>query len=569
MAGGNEDNKGAEAIIKKKRKKASTVWNDFDEVEIPRVGKKVVCRYCKDKLSMGSKGGKGGSTSHLRRHSKILGIRYSNERMREIIVIAVMVHELPFNIVKDEVWMWAFQYANSKFQKISRKTLRNDCLALYEVEKKQLKTLLKTKFSHQVVEYMVITGHFMNAGWNLQKKVLSFVKVPTPQRGIDVADAIFKCLKARGIEDKVFSVCVDNASYNDSCLKNLKENLSLSRKLILNGDLFHVRCCAHILNLLVQDGLSKIKDIIQNVRKSVKYINHNDSRLKVFCDVVEQKHLKERKLIIDCPTRWNSTFQMLSTILKFKTAFSAYNERDPHYTYAPSHEDWEKVQKVCTLLEVFNIATHIISSSEYPTANLYLAEVWRVKQVIDNALEDTTFFMREMAGSMKVKFDKYWGECNMLMSIASVLDPRCKFHVVNICFPLIYKSEEIAKENIEKYVTLSINESSLNEMNDTGINSSTTSASKSSIVTGFDQIMNIVRANEAIPPMKSELEDYLKENVYIPETSNSSFSVLEWWRNNSLKYKVLSKMAGDILIIPISIVASESTFSIRGRVIDE
>lgn len=70
--------------------------------------------------------------------------------------------------------------------------MRSDCLALYEAEKKQLKTLLKTvsnislttymwKSSHQVVEYMVITGHFMDAGWNLQKKVLSFVKVPAPQ----------------------------------------------------------------------------------------------------------------------------------------------------------------------------------------------------------------------------------------------------------------------------------------------------------------------------------------------------------------------------------------------------
>ncbi|KAH1225148.1 Zinc finger BED domain-containing protein RICESLEEPER 2 [Glycine max] len=457
MVGDNEDNKeqGAEAVIKKKRQKTSIVWNDFDEFEILGVGKKVVYRYCKDKLSTGSKRGKG--------------------------------------------------------------------------EKKQLKTLLKTvsnislttdmwKSSHQVVEYTVITG------WNLKKKVLSFVKVSAPRRGIDVADAILKCLKAWGIEDKVFSVSVNNISYNDSCLKNLKENLSLSRKMVLNGDLFHVRCCTHILNLLVQDGLGKIKDTIQNVHESVKYINHNDSRLKAFCDVAEQKHLKERKLIIDCPIRWNSTFQMLSTTLKFKTAFSTYSERDPHYTYAPSHEDWGKN-----------------------------AKVWRVKQVIDNALEDTTFFMREMAGSIRV----------------NVLDPRCKFHVVNICFPLVYKSKEIVKENIEKYVTLSINESSLNEMNDIGINSSTTSTSKSSIVTGFDQIMNIVRANEAIPPVKSELKDYLKENVYIPETSNSSFSVLEWWRNNSLKYRVLSKMVGDILAIPISTVASESTFSAGGRVIDE
>jgi len=36
-----------------------------------------------------------------------------------------------------------------------------------------------------------------------------------------------------------------------------------------------------------------------------------------------------------------------------------------------------------------------------------------------------------------------------------------------------------------------------------------------------------------------------------------------------MKYKILSKMAADILVIPISTVASESTFSAGGRVIDE
>ena len=36
-----------------------------------------------------------------------------------------------------------------------------------------------------------------------------------------------------------------------------------------------------------------------------------------------------------------------------------------------------------------------------------------------------------------------------------------------------------------------------------------------------------------------------------------------------VKYKILSKMTADILAIPISTVASESTFSAGGRVIDE
>lgn len=396
-----------------------------------------------------------------------------------------------------------------------------------------------------------------------------------------MADAIFKCLKAWGIENKVFSISVDNASYNDSCLRNLKDNLSLNSKLFLGGALFHVRCCAHILNLLVQDGLGKIKDIIHNIRESVKYINYNDARLKAFCDVVEQKRLKDRKLILDCPTRWNSTFQMLSTALKFKIAFPAYKEREPHYDYAPLNEEWDKVEKVCQLLEVFNLATHVISGSEYPTANLYLAEVWRVKKVIDNAAEDRDRFMREMAAPMKIKFDKYWGECNLLMAIASVLDPRCKFHIIDICFPLIYKSEEVANENVKKvrnsleelydeYVSLSLEESSSTiEVNISGNNSSSSTHAKSSLITGFDQILNILREKEAVPPMKSELQAYLDEGVYVPDGNNSSFSALEWWRNNSLKYKILSKMAADILAIPISTVASESTFSAGGRVIDE
>lgn len=175
-----------------------------------------------------------------------------------------------------------------------------------------------------------------------------------------MADAIHKCLKTWGIESKIFKVSVDNAAYNDLCLKYLRDNVSLSRKLIINGDLFHVRCCTDILNLLVQDDLSKIKDIIFNIRESVKYVNHNDARLKNFCDVVEQKGLKERKLVIDCPTRWNSTFNMLSTALKFKIVFSTYKEREHHYDHAPSFEEWDKVEKVCKLLEVFNSATHVI-----------------------------------------------------------------------------------------------------------------------------------------------------------------------------------------------------------------
>ncbi|KAA8544888.1 hypothetical protein F0562_019718 [Nyssa sinensis] len=48
---------------------------------------------------------------------------------------------------------------------------------------------------------------------------------------------------------------------------------------------------------------------------------------------------------------------------------------------------------------------------------------------------------------MKAKFDKYWSECNLLMAIAAILDPRYNMIIVNYCFPEIYP-EAKANRNI-------------------------------------------------------------------------------------------------------------------------
>jgi len=174
--------------------------------------------------------------------------------------------------------------SNFPYEKISRKTLKNDCVAVYESERKKLKSTLRTinkiclttnlwKSQNQKIEYLVLTGHFIDADWVLQKCVLNFVHVPPPRRGVAITDEIFKCLNEWGIENKIFSVSVDNAYYNDRCLKQLKVLLSRRQKLGLDENLFHVRCCAHILNFLVQDGIGKIAEIVEKVHDSVRLIN--------------------------------------------------------------------------------------------------------------------------------------------------------------------------------------------------------------------------------------------------------------------------------------------------------
>ncbi|KAG8365925.1 hypothetical protein BUALT_Bualt17G0022700 [Buddleja alternifolia] len=60
--------------------------------------------------------------------------------------------------------------------------------------------------------------------------------------------------------------------------------------------------------------------------------------------------------------------------------------------------------------------------------------------------------------------------------------------------------------------------------------------------------------------VKSELEKYLTEE---PEEEDEvlKFDILNWWKVNSRRFPILSKLARDILASPVLTVASESTFS--------
>jgi CO dehydrogenase nickel-insertion accessory protein CooC1 len=95
--------------------------------------------------------------------------------------------------------------------------------------------------------------------------------MPPPHNGVSLAKKICSLLEEWGIDKKVFFITLDYASANDLCVVNLKPKLNMKKALPCDGDLFHMRCCTHILNLIVQDGLKEITAAIQKIRDSVKY----------------------------------------------------------------------------------------------------------------------------------------------------------------------------------------------------------------------------------------------------------------------------------------------------------
>ena len=61
------------------------------------------------------------------------------------------------------------------------------------------------------------------------------------------------------------------------------------------------------------------------------------------------------------------------------------------------------------------------------------------------------------------------------------------------------------------------------------------------------------------------MDKYLLEDQ---EPESGDFDILSWWKVNSPRFSVLSQLARDVLVIPMSSVASECEISTGGRILD-
>lgn len=66
--------------------------------------------------------------------------------------------------------------------------------------------------------------------------------------------------------------------------------------------------------------------------------------------------------------------------------------------------------------------------------------------------------------------------------------------------------------------------------------------------------------------LKNEVEKYLFEPN--EDENDENFGILGWWKENSVRFRILSQVARDVFAIPVSTVASESVFSTGGRILD-
>lgn len=211
----------------------------------------------------------------------------------------------------------------------------------------------------------------------------------------------------------------------------------------------------------------------------------------------------------------------------------------------------------------------MFSGSTYPTSNLFLTEIFKVKKEISNAYVLDDPFLNSMSVPMYDKFEKYWGEIGVLMSIASILDPRYKMLSVVWTFQKLYPEAECERQVTEVNAKLM----SLYDKYSSAFMTSKATTDPSKITssnepnTDTDDFHAFLKGRPVKSGQKNELEVYLEE----PNDGcvESQYDVLIWWRQHSSKFPILSNMARDIFGIPITTVASESAFSAGGRILND
>nr|GMD54111.1 zinc finger BED domain-containing protein DAYSLEEPER-like [Ipomoea batatas] len=118
-------------------------------------------------------------------------------------------------------------------------------------------------------------------------------------------------------------------------------------------------------------------------------------------------------------------------------------------------------------------------------------------------------------------------KASVILAIAVVLDPRLKFDMIQYCYKKFDPIGWETKLDVE-YTDYS------------------------------SENVSVIK--------KSDLDTYLEEGK-LDTKSNMHLDVLQYWKEHQARFPCLSKMACDLLSIPITTVASEGSFSIGSRVL--
>lgn len=155
--------------------------------------------------------------------------------------------------------------------------------------------------------------------------------------------------------------------------------------------------------------------------------------------------------ILDVPTRWRSTLNLIKRAIAIRPGFDSVTECEEElHQFAISQIEWETVRQADEFLHPFLVVAEHEEGFLHPTLScvmpLYLKLMGSLKMWAED--DSKCVEIRAAAFSNSERLKKYLDKCSEVSVIAIVLDPRLKLHF----FQHMGLREEDGKDLIDSVV---------------------------------------------------------------------------------------------------------------------
>ena len=626
----------------KKRKNASAIWDHFgfstNEKGTIVDKEKAVCKHCSAALKY-----QGGSTSNLQYHystyhlkaetltspkpSSQLSISQSfgqnkcyspssaRHKLLQRSIAEYLIESLaPVSTVDSQAFVSLVKNLDPKFNVESRRTYADVILPKYYTDiRERVNNLMRPVegvvcttdgWTSIVTEsYMTLTCHFIDKDWKMKSVCLQTRHHPESHTAQNLKEMLLEAFSEWKLDQKYITGVVDNA-------RNIVNAWQLMDKP-------HMLCLGHTLNLAVKKGLATegIGGVLTKCRKLVTHFNHSQLAKQALKSKQLQLGIPVKTLKQDVETRWNSTFDMIESILHSDEALSGVLRSDMKYnSLLLTPDDLATLKSVQQVLLPWKKLTLLMSAEQYPTLSLVVPSIQTLlNSMCLNAESDSELIKRLKKAMVDDLATRYQQEnIRKLLLCASFLDPRMRSldfitskdnednHSPEEKQRLLDLEKKRVKTDVRKRMVemdkkpqLSVikceasmpdegaqsslptlaqddNQSACSEPCDSQIPSKRIKTEQNFYDDFFSDIM--VTKFESAPSAMDRAKQEMKLYQSLPVNTGDggvSFNLLDWWKKYEPQLPMMSRLAKNILCVPATSTPSERLFSKAGLLINK
>ncbi|XP_078575681.1 E3 SUMO-protein ligase ZBED1-like [Branchiostoma floridae x Branchiostoma japonicum] len=417
--------------------------------------------------------------------------------------------------------------------------------------------------------YLTITAHYLDKDWELQVKVLQTLKAEDSQTGDNIAREIAQCLEEFGLAGKVEVMTTDNARAMVNAISKAGIGLSLG-------------CFAHTLNLALQKvmNISSVQSMLGMMRPAITYFKNSYMGKIVFKEKQEALDRPRHSLLLDCKTRWNSSYAMVARFIEQYPAIVAASMDDRIKTKDSfkklqrcKDEDIAKMEAFATVMfKPFQI-TEAMSAERRPTSGQVLPMMDKLRSHLCNHDANDTAFTKKIKAVIWEDLDTRYQnlEVSNFFEEASALDPRFKSQATGEVWERLTDKIVAATEQRIQIKT-EPEEGASQEGQAQGSVEEDATPPKQRKLTPMEDLFKeeddevMVTHEEPPLPVRVRVDHEIQKYKSLPRLLSTG-DIVAFWKGKQDELPLLTMHARKYLIVPGTSVPSERVFSTAGDIV--